>query len=80
MLWGWEVGDKPSPAGRGFGVPHSIPLGATGVWDEGCWGGEWGVHAKGVMQGEPGGVQPGGYYCSGETEAGRREERGSGCS
>lgn len=46
----------------------------------GAGGGEWGVHAKGVMQGEPGGVQPGGYHCSGETEAGRREERGSGCS
>lgn len=29
------------------------------------------------MQGEPGGVQPGGYHCGGETEAGRREARGS---
>lgn len=57
MLGGGSRGQtEPCSSRLGFGVPHSIPLGAIGVWDVGCWGESM---QGGSVQGEPEGVKPG---------------------
>lgn len=71
MLGGGSRGQtEPCSSRLGFGVPHSIPLGAIGVWDVGCWGESM---QGGVSAGRARGCAARGYHCSGQTEAGRRE-------